>query len=85
MAAFESDSHRRDEHSLLPKMHPGLLEELRPFLSRPIAAQRWRMWKIEIIAELHDRAEQSGSSAEEELLLVASTAAWIIPIGIKGV
>ena len=66
-----------DERPLEPRVHPELLDDIRPFLKRPIAAQRWRVWKIEIIGELHERAEQNGSSAEEEFLLAASTAAWI--------
>lgn len=57
-----------DERPLQPRVHP----ELRPFLKRPIAPQRWHVWKIEIIAELHDRAERNGSTPEEELICAAS-------------
>ena len=66
-----------NDHSLLPKMDPKLLGDLRRYLDSPISWQRWRRYQDEIITELYERADQSGSTAEEELLLAASTAAWI--------
>ena len=65
------------ERSLLPKMHPDLLGDLRRYLDSPISWQRWRRYQDEIITELYERADRNGSSPEEELLWAASAAVQI--------
>ena len=62
---------------LLPKVHPELLGDLRPFLRHPLSPQRWRAWKDEIITELHERADRNGSTPEEELIWATSAAVQI--------
>ena len=58
-------------------MHPELMGDLRRYLDSPISWQRWRRWKDEIIAELYERAEQKGSTAEEELLGASLSAVFV--------
>lgn len=62
---------------VLPRMAPDLLRSLLPFMTRPISPQRWARRKVEIIAELHERAARNGSTPEEELYLAAAAAARI--------
>lgn len=66
-----------DDRSLLPKMHPELLGDLRPFLRRPLSSQRWGRWKHEVLAELYERATRNGSTPEEELIWATLAAVQI--------
>ena len=66
-----------DDRTLLPKIHPELLGDLRPFLRHPISPQRWRRYQDEFIERLYERADQNGSTPEQELLLAALAAVQI--------